>query len=240
MSAGVPALMAPGIAKAKKAGAPFVDIFNGVKNPPPGLVAQVGPPERTEGYRLAEWIVQNAPHGASIIAYDSPQFSDLQAAAAGFRQGIKDAGPTYKIVEQTQSPATDIGSPAGAQRMEALLRKHPEAKYFFVMSESWAGTFAQAVQATGRHDVTGLGTDGDFFLPQIRKGANFVEIGPDTTEYGWFAMDAVLRALNHKPQVKYDVPFRLIDRTNAKSTTGPGISNSYDFRAAWLKLWGQK
>src|SRR5690242_6502432 len=43
-SAGPPLLLAPGIAKAKAAGAPFVAIFNGVKNPPPGLVAQVGPP----------------------------------------------------------------------------------------------------------------------------------------------------------------------------------------------------
>ena len=120
------------------------------------------------------------------------------------------------------------------------MRKHPEAKYFFVMSESWAGTFAQAVQATGRKDITGLGTDGDFFLPQIRKGANFVEIGPDTLEYGWYAMDALIRAFNHKPQLKYNIPFRLIDRTNANSTTGPGIANSYDFHAAWLKLWGLK
>jgi ribose transport system substrate-binding protein len=238
MSAGVPALMAPGIAKAKAAGVPFVDIFNGTPHPPAGLVQQIAPDERTQGYRLAEWIVQASPHGASILAYDSPEFPDLKVAAAGFRAGIRDAGPKYRIVEQTLSPASDIGSPAGAQRLAALLRKHPEAKYFFVMSESWAGTFAQAVQSTGRTDVTGLGTDGDFFLPQIRKGANFVEIGPDTTEYGWFATDALIRAFNHKPQVKYRVPFRLIDRTNAKSTKGPGISNSYDFHAAWLKLWG--
>ena len=241
MSAGVPALMAPGIAKAKAAGAPFVDIFNGVKNPPPGLVAQVGPRERTEGYRLAEWIVQDTGgKGAQILAYDSPQFSDLQVALAGFRQGIKDAGPKYQIVNTTLSPATDIGTAAGAQRMAALFRKYPQAKFIFTLSESWAGTFAQAVQSTGRKDITGLGTDGDFFLPQIRSGAKFVEIGPDTSEYGWFAMDAILRAMNHKPQVKYDVPFRLLDNTNAKSTTGPAISNSYDYQSAWLKLWGVK
>jgi len=240
MTAGVPALMAPGIAKAKAAGAPFVEIFNGTPTPPPGLVQQIAPQERTMGYRLAEWVVQSAPNGASILAYDSPQFPDLKTASAGFRAGIKDAGSKYKIVEQTLSPATDIGSAAGTQRMQALMRKHPEAKYFFVMSESWAGNFAQAVQATGRKDITGLGTDGDFFLPQIRKGANFVEIGPDTTEYGWFAMDALIRAFNHKPQLKYNVPFRLIDRTNANSTKGPGITNSYDFHAAWLKLWGVK
>jgi ribose transport system substrate-binding protein len=241
MSAGVPALIAPGIAKAKAAGAPFVDIFNGVPKPPPGLVAQVGPPERTEGYRLAEWIVQATNgNGAQIIAYNSPQFSDLQVAYAGFRQGIADAGPKYKIVNVTESPATDIGTTAGAQRMAALFRKYPQAKYIFCLSESWAGTFAQAVQETGRKDVTGLGTDGDFFLPQIRNGANFVEIGPDTLEYGWFAMDAILRAMNNKPQVKYDVPFRLMDKTNAKSLSGAAIANSYDYKAAWLKLWGVK
>jgi ribose transport system substrate-binding protein len=240
MTAGVPALMAPGIAKAKAAGAPFVEIFNATPKPPPGLVAQIAPQEFKQGYRLAEWVVQDAPSGASILAYDSPQFPDLKNAAAGFRAGIRDAGPKYEIVEQTLSPATDIGSAAGAQRMAALMRKHPDAKYFFVMSESWAGTFAQAVQATHRTDITGLGTDGDFFLPEIRKGANFVEIGPDTLEYGWYAVDSILRALNGKPQVKYTIPFRLIDKTNAKSTTGPAIANSYDFKSAWLKLWGVK
>jgi ABC-type sugar transport system substrate-binding protein len=240
-SAGPPLLLAPGIAKAKAAGAPFVAIFNAVKNPPPGLVAQIGPPEYTEGYRLAEWVVADTGgKGAQVIAYNSPQFSDLQVALAGFKQGIKDAGSKYKIVNTTESPATDIGSAAGAQRMGALFTKYPDAKYIFCLSESWAGTFSQAVQQTGRKDVTGLGTDGDFFLPAIRKGAKFVEIGPDTNEYGWFAMDAVLRAMNHKPQVKYHVPFRLMDRTNAKSISGPAIANSYDYRSAWLKLWGVK
>ena len=240
-SAGPPLLLAPGIAKAKAKGAPFVAIFNAVKNPPPGLVAQIGPQEYTQGYRLAEWVVADSGgRGADVIAYNSPQFSDLQVAAAGFRQGIRDAGAKYRIVNQTQSPATDIGTSAGAQRMAALFRKYPNVKYIFVLSESWAGTFAQAVQQTGRKDVTGLGTDGDFFLPQIRKGAKFVEIGPDTNEYGWFAMDAILRALNHKPQVHYTVPFRLMDHTNANSTPGPAIANSYDYRSAWLKLWGVK
>ena len=241
MSAGVPALIAPGIAKAKSAGAPFVDIFNGVPKPPPGLVAQVGPPEYTEGYRLAEWVVARSNgKGAQIIAYNSPQFSDLQVAYRGFTQGVKDAGSAYKIVNVTESPATDIGTAAGAQRMAALFRKYPQAKYIFCLSESWAGTFSQAVQQSGRKDITGLGTDGDFFLPAIRKGAKFVEIGPDTNEYGWFAMDAVIRALNHKPAVKYNVPFRLMDNTNARSTKGPAITNSYDYRSAWLKLWGKK
>lgn len=241
MSAGVPALMAPGIAKAKAAGAPFVDIFNGVPKPPPGLVAQIGPKEYVEGYRLAEWVVANSGgKGASVIVYNSPQFSDLVVAHNGFLQGMKDAGPRYKVVNQTQSPATDIGTPAGAQRMAALFRKYPDAKYIFCLSESWAGTFAQAVQSSGDHAITGLGTDGDFFLPAIRQGAKFVEIGPDTSEYGWFAIDAILRAMNHKPQVKYNVPFRLMDSTNAKSLNGPAIANSYNYQAAWLKLWGVK
>ena len=110
MSAGVPALMAPGIAKAKAAGAPFVDIFNGVPNPPPGLVAQIGPKEYVEGYRLAEWVVANSGgKGASVIVYNSPQFSDLVVAHNGFLQGMKDAGPSYKVVNQTQSPTTRTG-----------------------------------------------------------------------------------------------------------------------------------
>jgi hypothetical protein len=46
--------------------------------------------------------------------------------------------------------------------------------------------------------------------------------------------------MNHKPQVKYNVPFRLMDSTNANTTPGPAIANSYDYRSDWLKLWGVK
>jgi hypothetical protein len=46
--------------------------------------------------------------------------------------------------------------------------------------------------------------------------------------------------MNNMPGVKYTVPFRLMDSTNARSTKGPAITNSYDYRSAWLKLWGKK
>ena len=68
--------------------------------------------------------------------------SETKDNLAAFRKE-RPTWPGYKIVNQTESPATDIGTAPGAQRMGALFRKYPNVKYIFVLSESWAGTFAQ-------------------------------------------------------------------------------------------------
>jgi ribose transport system substrate-binding protein len=238
LNAAQPSLIAPQVARAAEAGIPFVSVLSCEANPPTGVVNQVNPDEAGEGERLGQWVVGDAPDGAEILLLNSPEFTCLQQATDGFRKAIADAGSSYEIVEEAVSPAADLTSSKGVQRLSAMLRKNPNAKYFWVLSESWAGILTPAEQTTGRLDVTGLGTDGDFFVPQIQKGANFVMAGPDSLEYGWYAVDALIRAFNDKEPVEYELPFQIIDKTNAKSVEGDGVTNAYDYAAGWTELWG--
>lgn len=233
-----PRLVAPEIQRAQQAGIPVVSAPECDASLPQGVIAQIALSEDQEGYRLGEWVVANASAGTKILVLRSPEFTCLQQATTGFMRAISQAGSKYQIVDQAVSPSSDITSSQGPQRIAALLQKNPDAKYIFVLSESWAGVLTEAEHITGRHDVTGLGTDGDFFIPEIKKGANFVEIGPDTLQDGWYAVDALIRFFNHKPRVKYQLPFRLIDRSNAASVQTPGISSSFNFAADWEHLWG--
>lgn len=237
LAGGEPPLIAPQVARAQEERIPFLSDPGCVEELPPGVTAQVRPQEYEEGYLLGELVVSESPDGAEILALDSPEFVCLQQATAGFKQAIADAGPKFEIVEEAKSPVTDITTPAGAQRISALLRKHPDVTYFWVLSESWAGPFTQAAQQIGNREVKGLGTDGDFFVPMIQRGANFAMVGPDTEQYGWYAVDALIRAFNGKPQVDYELPYRLVDATNADTLRGPAIASDHDYAADWTALW---
>ena len=237
-SAVAPSQIAPQVERAKRAGIPFVAIGGCESSPPPGVVNQVDPPQFDAGYRLGQWLVARSPGGARILALDSPSFPCLKQGTTGFKKAIEEAGSSYRIVATAASPATDVTTPAGAQRMAAMMRAHPEARYFWTMAESWAPSLLQATQATGRTDVTGMGTDSDFFAGHIANGAPFALAAPDTLGYGWYAVDALIRWFNQKPAVKYRVPFRILDSGNAASAGGPAVKDDFDFASAWKRLWG--
>jgi hypothetical protein len=110
----------------------------------------------------------------------------------------------------------------------------------FINSEGWIQIFLQGAQVTGSTDVAALGTDGDSSVPLIKQGKKIVMDGGDSHTYGWYAVDALIRAFNNKPPIPngYNVPHQLVDSVNAPSISTPGISVTYDYQADWKKLWG--
>jgi ribose transport system substrate-binding protein len=222
MNSSQPSLVPAGIAKAKQAGIPVMGTLT--CNPPQaGVVHQFESNRFKTGYVLGQWVIAHAPNGGEILEITSPEFRCLQRATKGFEAAIK-TYPKLKIVQSQASPISDTFGPAGPQRMQAMFRAHPKAKFFWMMSESWAGMFQQ-------------GIDGDFFIPQVRSGAKFVMAGPDTKMYGYWVVDGLIRFFNHKPQLKENIPFRIIDTSNAKSVKGDAIKASFDFRGRFKKLW---
>ena len=235
MNSSQPSLVPSQIAKARNRGVPVMGTLT--CNPPQkGLIHQYESDRFKTGYALAQWVIVHAPNGGEVLVLRSPEFRCLQKATRGFEAGIK-SYPKLKIVETVTSPISDTFGPSGGQKLAAVFRRHPRAKFVWVMSESWAGMYQQAVQASGRRDVTGLGIDGDFFVPAVRGGARFVMAGPDTEMYGWWVVDGLIRYFNKKPQLKENIPFRIIDRANAKTNPGKAIKASYNFRARFKRLW---
>jgi ribose transport system substrate-binding protein len=240
MSGSQPGLIPQAIAQAQSKEIPVVAIATCEDQPPPGVVYQIESLRKETGYVLGQWVVANNPDGAEVIFLNSPEFNCLQRAGAGFKEALADAGGSYRVVEEADSPANDPHTPQGVQRLAAMMRKHPNAKAAWVMSETWAPTFQQAAQQTSRSEMTGLAVDGDTFLQHIREGANFVMAGPATEQYGWWAIDGLLRVMNGKPTEKENIPYRLIDKENAGEVEGTGIAADYDFPAEWLELWQAK
>lgn len=239
------ALMQPQLEEAKKEGVEVIAFSPGL---PPGktpeewnLLNQVGYDAQPLGETLADWVIQAAPEGAEAIALSSPEFVDLQTASKAFQEGLTGAGSKYSIAEVVDSPVTDSGGgQTGVNRLASPMRKHPDANYMFINSESWVSTFLQASQAAGRTgEVTGLGTDGDVSIPLIKEGQRIVMMGSAAKTYGWYAVDALIRKWNGKPQQEYDIPLVLVDSENADEFENEYIEVTYDVAAEWEKLWGK-
>lgn len=193
-----------------------------------------------EGYLMGEWVVQDAPEGAKAIALESPEFPDLTRQSKEFQRALSDAGPNYEVVDTLESPVTDSVGSQGAQRLAAALKANPEAKYAFVL---FTNTFLQALELSGRDDVIGLSADVDGWVPAIQEGAPLVLVGFDARDFGWYAVDGLIRAFNGEPQPGadgggYEAPSRLVDSKNAGEIKGDSLEVGYDAAEEWLTLWG--
>jgi ribose transport system substrate-binding protein len=194
-----------------------------------------------EAKNLANWVIQDSPTGASAIALTSPEYQDFNSISRLFQQTIKGAGSSFSIATTVPSPVADLaGGPTAISRLASPMRKYRQAKYMYALSESWFSLFLQAQQQAGRDDVTALGTDGDVSIPLVKQGKKLVFTGTDSKGYGWVAVDATIRAFNHKPQIHYKIPIRLVDKVNAPSIKTPGITFSFDYQAKWKALWHVK
>lgn len=230
------------IEAADAAGIPVVAALPSLAQPDPpeqfGLYDYVRADYELQGRTLADWVIQDAPDGAKAIRLESAEFPDLTHESQQFADALEQAGDDYEVVEVVSSPVTDIfGGPQGVQRLAAALRKNPDARYVFILSESWSQIFLQAKRLTGRDDVVGLGSDGDVSVPLVARGEELVMIGPDSRTYGWYAVDAMIRALNGEPAVHYEIRSQLVDGSNAGAVEGTGITATYDYEAAWTQLW---
>jgi ABC-type sugar transport system substrate-binding protein len=192
-----------------------------------------------QGETLANWVVADSGGSGKAIRLTSPEFPDLTRESDIFAEKLEKAGPDFEVVDVIESPVTDIlGGPQGVQRLVAAMRKNPDAKYIFMLSESWSQIFLQAKKLAGRDDIVGLGSDGDVTVPLLKKGERLVMIGPDSLTYGWYAVDGLIRAFNDKDPARYEIRSQLVDSTNAKEVDGSGITAVYDYEAEWKRLWG--
>lgn len=240
------AFLQPQLKQAKAQGIPVIALIPGLPlgswNPAKWTVANTVDTDYTrQAKNLAYWVIQDSPRGADAIALTSPEYQDFNAISGLFQKLLTGAGSSFTIATRVASPVADLaGGPTAISRLAAPMRKYPKAKYMYALSESWFSLFLQAQQQAGRDDVTALGTDGDVSIPLVKQGKKLVMTGTDAVALGWNAVDATIRAFNHKPQVHYNIPLRLVDHVNAPSIKTVGITFDYNYQAKWKALWGVK
>lgn len=237
------AFMQKQLADAKKQGIPVVAMTPGLplgKTPEQwNLLNEVVEPSKSAGETLAYWVIQESPEGAKAIRLESPEFEDLNRVSKAFAKTLEKGAPEFSVVASVVSPVTDAGGgQTGVNRLATPLRKYTDADFMFINSENWAPTFLQAEVAANRAgEVTALGTNGDTSIPLIQEGKPIVVIAAPARGLGWFAVDALIRNWNDKPQVEYETEQTLVDGENADEYDTEYVEAKYDAEAEWMKVW---
>lgn len=238
------AFMQQQLAQAKRENIPVVALTPGL---PPGkspeewnLLNVVKEPSKQTGRDLAYWIIANSPEGAEAIALTSPEFEDFNEISDEFQKTLKEGAPEFSVAETVASPVTDSGGgQTGVNRLASPMKKHPDADYMFILSESWISTFLQAEVSAGRgEEVTALGSNGDTAIPLIQEGKKIVISAAASKGLGWYAVDAFIRFWNGKPQEpEYEAVHTLVDSENADEYETEYVEAKYNTEEEWLKIW---
>ena len=230
--------------QAKQQDIPVIALTPGL---PPGkkpedwnLLNVVKEPSSQTGEDLAFWVIQDSPEGAEAISLNSPEFEDFNEISKAFEETLEKGSPEFSIATTVSSPVTDSGGgQTGVNRLATPMKKYPDANYMFILSESWASTFLQAEVAAGRTDeVTALGSNGDTTIPLLKEGKRIVISAAASKGLGWFAVDALIRDWNGKPQEpEYVMQHTLVDSENADEYETEYVEAKYDTEEEWLKIW---
>jgi ribose transport system substrate-binding protein len=232
MSASEPSLI-PQAAKAAAAEeVPFTTVF-GCETPKPDNVSMEVPGTReAEGKLLADWVMQDSPEGAEVIMQTNSQFFCLKGMVEAFKAQLAKGGSAFKVVEESEATPADQAGAAAVQKVAGMLRKHPNARYFFAMQADWAPAFVQGRASVGRTDVTGLFADSKWVLDLMRENDNLVAAGPHIENMAWIGVYATIAALNGKDVPAVEAPVQLVDSENL-GTSGDPLEPEFDLAAAW-------
>ncbi|MGD9954509.1 MAG: sugar ABC transporter substrate-binding protein [Candidatus Nanopelagicales bacterium] len=233
MSASEPSLIPEAAADAAAKGVKFTTMYGCESPKPAGVTMEVPESRASEGALLADWVIANSPEGASVMMFTNSQFFCLKGEAEAFKAELAKGGPSFTVVEEQEATPADQAGAAAVQKVSAILRKHPDAKYFFVMQADWAPILEQGLKATGRTDVTGLMADYDSnVLELMRQEKNLVAAGQSWDQVAWIGLYAAIAGINGVDVPTFAPTVHLVDSTNM-GTSGDPMAPGYDLDAAW-------
>ncbi|MBB6627801.1 sugar ABC transporter substrate-binding protein [Nocardioides sp. KIGAM211] len=235
MSAAEPSLVPEAAQAAAAQDVPFTTVFGCETPKPDGVSMEVPETREAEGKLLADWVMADSPEGAEVIVQTNAQFFCLAGEVEAFKAELAKGGAAFKVVEETEATPADQAGTAAVQKVAGLLRKHPDAHYFFTMQADWAPAFVQGLKSVGRDDVTGLFADSKWVIDLMRENPNLVAAGPNIEATAWIGVYATIAAMNGLEVPPMAAPVQLIDSENI-GTDGDPTEPQYDLAGSWTSF----
>jgi ribose transport system substrate-binding protein len=139
--------------------------------------------------------------------------------------------------------ATAANQPRMQQIATSLLQRHSDVEYVICPYGLNCSAIALAAKALGRNvKVVSKNADPNN-VALVAKGVLAAEVGSSTEWSGWGAIDDVVRLLNGQKVLAlaaHNVPLHYFVKSNAPKSGTYDYGKIFDFRTAYLKLWGRK
>jgi ribose transport system substrate-binding protein len=234
-----PQLVGDALQKASQAHIPIVSVYN----PKPSsagvpVFAYVTPDHSEQGRLMADWVAMDSTGSARVIVVEDNEFPELVQRVRGFRQELAAVCGGCKIVATVSST---IGAMAQQlpSAVTSALQSNPTANYVIAPFDSNATFAAEGVQQAGKAGgVKVAGYEGDpQAISAVRGGQIQAVTIADPSEWmGWQAIGEFVRAFAGAQPADTPVPFRLIVKANAPSTSG--WLGDFNYQSQYRRLWG--
>jgi len=246
-----PALLAPQITQAKKAGIPVIVLRTtgegercqaDSKGRVYGTTCVPGPFGQA-GRLEADWVIQATNGTADALVITSNDARSTTPLMRGLRDEFRRGCPACKIT------AVDVPIPEWAARIrsevQSALVRDPKIDYVIPIYDSMSQFVVPAIRAAragGRVRIAGF--NGTPFVLKLMQDGDIVamDVGENLSWLGWAAMDQAFRVIAGEPPVKSEhTPLRVFDDGDVGDAGRPprsdaGYGNAYV--DGYRKLWG--
>ncbi len=239
------ALVAGGLALAKKKKIPVVSLYQDNKGGEYGVATDVHPDGDLIGKLLADSAIVNNKAKVRALFLRDAEFSLPVTVLAAVKKELDACTDcTISYADPINFTASTVGTTL-PNRVVAAVRRDPKINSIFIGFDPPVALIVPALDAAGfRGKVTmysQLGNAGPLAL--VRDGNIFVTDASSSEEWGgWGSVDEVIRLLDGKPVVDERIPVRLFTSSAAQYLPPPGqvwVGTESGFREHYLELWGR-
>jgi ribose transport system substrate-binding protein len=234
------------IAQAHEKGIPVVGITvtpEKISNPKGHYDSYVTFREDSNALLEAIWVIADSNGEAKVAFMWDKGYPFLVKQLAGEKRLFAQCSGC-KILDTVYREFATAANPVRMQQIAtALLQRHPDVQYVICPYGLNCGSIALAAKALGR-DVKVVSKNADpHNVALVSQGVLAEEVGSSTEWSGWSAIDDVVRLMNGKKPLglaAHNVPLHYFVKSNAPASGKYDYGKIFDFRKAYLKLWGRQ
>lgn len=237
-----PVLVTNGLAQAKAAGIPVVDVYQPEYPGAPVVTAYLTSDHTAGGKIAADWAVSDSKAKADVLLLDLPEYPETVERNNALVAELKAQCPGCKVTRQQFSGpqmATTLAS-----QVTGSLSQNSSINYVWVPVDAAAPFVQQGIQQAGKtSSVKMFSAEGDpTASDRIRTGAQAADVVTPDDYMGWLSIDTLARTFAKVsfPQVQV-VPQRLLTKANIGDMPVKGTwdLNGVDYASQFAKLWGK-
>ena len=237
-----PSLVKNGLAQAKAAGIPVVDIYQPKFAGAPELDGYVTSDHAEGGKLAADWMIQDSGGKANVLVLDDPEYPETVQRNDALAAELKAECSGCSVTRQTFSAGSMAQSLA--PQVSASLGQHGDVGYVWAPFDAASPFVQQGIQQAGKtKSVKLVSAEGDpSAVNRLKAGTQAADLVTADDYMGWVSIDDLVRifAGAQHDQVNI-VPQRLLTSSNISSIPSGGTwsLDGVDYAAKFAELWGK-
>ena len=238
------ALWAPLVPDFTKAGVIITSISVG--DTKPGDAVTTGSASQLDysasGAAMASWVTADSNASAKILVQDVPAFAVLKAYGDGFKAKLPEVCKACTMKTLDNAPA-QLAANGIVPSVISALQKDPSIKYIVSTDTAFlAAGLPPALKAAGITGVKLVGGSPDINSLQGLISGDLAAVSATAEDqYGWTAIDIILRTFNTMPVPEGDGGRveQISTKDNVGTPTSSGLAHPTDYRDQYKALWGK-